>query len=394
MNPKQKNKINILTLVILTISFVFLSSVNTKAQWAIMYRDADSLILAGADYIYNLEFEKAEALFQEVQRKYPVHPAGYFLDAMIEWWKISLNSEDYSNDALFKKKIEKVVQISDKILDTNNFDINALFFKGGAIGYRARYYTIRDEWFNAVQDAKEAYDILQKCQQLAPFNHDIMLGTGLYNYLSKKLPDEYPIIKPLMYFLPNGDTRLGLFQLRAAARHSRYASVEAKVALLQIYYTFENNNYEALQIAQELSTKYPQNTYFQRYLGRCQVRLGMTQDYEKTWRNVLKGYVNKAPGYNAITAREATYYIGVALMNQQKWSEAVNYFKKSLEGSRKIDKKPSGFQVYTLLKLGNCYDALNKRNEAKKYYKQVLDISEWNDSHKTAKKYIQSAYKP
>jgi hypothetical protein len=394
MKLKQKNKINYLPLAIVSLLFVISSSMPIKAQWAIMYRDADSLILAGADYIYNLEFEKAEALFKDVQRKYPIHPAGYFLDAMIEWWKISINLEDYSNDELFKKKIDKVIQISNKILDTNNFDINALFFKGGAIGYRARFYTMRDEWFLSAQDGKEAYDILQKCQQLAPFNHDIMLGTGLYNYLSQKLPEEYPIIKPLMYFLPNGDARLGLFQLRAAARHARYASVEAKVSLLQIYYTFENNNYEALQIAQELSTKYPQNTYFLRYLGRCQVRLGMTQDYEKTWRDVLNGYVKKAPGYNAITAREATYYIGVALMNQLNWSESAKYFKKSLEGSRKIDKKPSGFQIYTLLKLGNCYDALNNRNEAKKCYNQVLDIPEWNDSHKTAKKYLQSAYKP
>lgn len=371
---------------------VFIPS-NLFSQWAILYRDADSLILLGVNQIYNFEFEEAQKQFQQVQFKYPNHPAGYFLDAMIEWWKISLDPEFEDYDRTFLKKIDKVIKVCDRILDTNDFDINALFFKGGAIGYRARLSTIRNDWISAVKDAKEALEILQKCQQVAPFNHDIMLGTGIYNYFSSKFPEEYPLLKPLMVFLPKGDKRLGLFQLRAATRHARYASVEAQVVLLQIYYSFENNSFEALQIAKELNLKYPQNSYFQRYLGRCYIRLGMSYEAEDTWKEILTKSLKKKTGYNYITARESTYYLGVAMMNKSDYSQALKYLLKSLEGSEVIDKKPSGFQISTLLKIGNSYDALSKREKAKSYYNKVLSLPEWNESHKTAKKYIAVPYK-
>jgi len=60
-------------------------------------------------------------------------------------------------------------QSCDRILDTNDYEINGLFFKGGALGYRARLSTIRNDWISAIKDAKTALEILQKSQQIAPF---------------------------------------------------------------------------------------------------------------------------------------------------------------------------------------------------------------------------------
>jgi tetratricopeptide (TPR) repeat protein len=388
----EPKKLILKSLIILFFFSIFSVSTSTS-QWAILYRDADSLVLLGANNIYNFEFAKAEEQFKQVQSKYPLHPAGYFLDAMVDWWRINLDPDLETYDKAFLKKIDKVIKVCDKILDTNSHDINALFFKGGAIGYRARLNTQRNDWFSAVQDAKEALEILQRCQQIAPFNHDIMLGTGIYNYFSNKFPEEYPLLKPLMVFLPKGDKRLGLFQLHAASRHARYASVEAQVALLQIYYSFENNSFEALKIAQELTSKYPQNAYFHRYLGRCYIRMGMSSDAETTWRDILMKSMKKQTGYNNITAREATYYVGVSMMNKREYEKALKFLQKSLEGSEVIDNKPSGFYISTLLKIGNIYDALNKRDKAINVYNKVLKVDEWNDSHKTAKKYISSPYK-
>lgn len=388
----NRNKSQIKKLLFILALLLFINPILSYSQWAILYRDADSLVIVGADYIYNCEFDKAQEQFKMIQTRYPKHPAGYFLDAMIEWWKITLDPDNESYDQIFEKKIDKVIDICDDDLDTNAYDINALFFKGGAIGYRARLSTLRDNWFSAVKDAKEALDILQKCQQIAPFNHDIMLGTGIYNYFSQKFPEEYPLLKPLMVFLPNGDKRLGLFQLRAASKYARYASVESKVVLLQIYYSFENNSYEALQIAQELHNKYPNNAYFHRYLSRCMVRMGMSTDSEKEWREILNRAMKNMFGYNSVSVREATYYIGVSLMNRYDYDEAQKYLEKSLEGSKKIDKKPSGFYISTLLKLGNIYDARNNRNQAVNYYKKVLSIPEWNSSHSTAKKYLEKPF--
>jgi hypothetical protein len=69
--------------LIIIIIFVF-KNYSAVSQWSILNVEADSIVLKGSEYIYNLEFAEAEKCFKEVQLKYPSHPAGYFLDAMVD----------------------------------------------------------------------------------------------------------------------------------------------------------------------------------------------------------------------------------------------------------------------------------------------------------------------
>jgi len=98
--------------------------------------------------------------------------------------------------------------------------------------------------------------------------------------------------------------------------------------------------------------------------------------------------------YSNSVVREATYYIGLALLYRQDFGNSLKYFQKSLEGTKLIDKKPSGFYSYTLIKIGNNYDAMGKRMEALKYYKQAYELPDFNDSKKIAKRYLETPYKP
>lgn len=365
---------------------------NLTGQWAIMRNDADSLVKIGTDHIYNVQFDKATECFEEVIKRYPEHPAGYFLDAMVEWWKVWLykDTEEYDNG--FLNKIERVINLCNRHLDSNAFDINYLFFKGGSLGYRGRFYAIRKSWLNAANDGKEAFEILKKCEKMAPYNHDIMLGTGIYNYFAVKFPEEYPILKPLMVFFPKGDLTIGLLQLQAASRYARYAATEAKVVLLQIYYQYENNTSKAFEIAQDLYTRYPDNAYFHRYMGKLYVMMSEMDKMEQTWREILKRYIAKKPGYEIYTAREALYYIGYALMNRGDYNKSLEYFYKCDEACRKLDREPSGFMVRLNLKIGNIYDMQGKRDLAVKQYKKVLKMNDFQDSHELAERYLDKPY--
>ena len=226
-----------------------MSSTSLFSQWGILTSDADSLVRKGSYHIYNIEFDSAQVCFEKLMNMYPAHPAGYFLSAMIDWWKITLWREYSVYDKGFLKKIDKVIDVCDDILDTNDMDLNALFFKAGALGYRARFYAQKEEWFNSVTDGSTAFDLMIKCYKSAPQNYDIMLGTGIYNYFAAVLPEKYPIIQPFMYLFPKGDKKIGMLQLIAASERARYASVEAKVVLLQVYYSFENDVYQTVKLA-------------------------------------------------------------------------------------------------------------------------------------------------
>ena len=382
--------------IFLSILTVLFFSFTLNAQWSILNPEADSMVLAVADYIYNLDFQNAEKCFKEVQNKFPEQPAGYFLDAMIDWWRLMVDRPRSGNfKDSFLNKIDKTIKVCDAILDTNNGNINALFFKGGALGYRGRFYADEENWVKAVSDASSGLNILIECLKIAPSNHDIMLGTGIYNYFAAAIPEKYPVVKPLMLLLPSGDKKIGEYQLKAAASKARYASVEAKVVLMQVYYSFENNTWEATNIAKELFEKYPNNPYFKKYYSRCLVRTGDYSNFEKYWREILKDCIDKKFGYNNDLAREAMYYIALALIRKKDYDLALRYLYKCDEGSMVLDKekKKSSFMVMANLWIGKIYDLQGKRNDAIKQYNKVLKMQNFSSSHEEAKKYLKQAYK-
>ncbi|GBD06300.1 hypothetical protein HRbin21_00088 [bacterium HR21] len=372
---------------------VFLATaLPLRGQWALMRADADSLVQRGIFYIYNLQFDTAQAYFEELIRRYPAHPAGYFMQAMVSWWKILTHRRSRAYDEEFLAAIERVLQVCDALLKENPYDIVGLFFKGGALGYRGRFYAMRESWIRAANDGREGFEILLRVQRLAPTNHDVLLGTGIYNYYAVKLPEMYPILRPLLLFLPPGDKELGIAQLRASARNARYAATEAKVVLLQILYDFEQNIPEALAVAEELLHQYPRNAYFHRYLGRCYVRLGFLDKMEETWREILRRCIEKWPGYEELTAREALYYVGLAHMQRGQYEEALRYFYKCDELSRVLDEDPSGFMVKVNLKIGNIYDLQGKRELAIMQYRKVLSWRDVQNSHEEARRYLEKPY--
>ncbi|GIV54582.1 MAG: hypothetical protein KatS3mg039_1100 [Candidatus Kapaibacterium sp.] len=374
--------------------FSTLTITPALGQWALLRTDADSLIRIGRDHIYGARFDQARQVFAQVIERYPHHPAGYFLDAMIEWWQMQLDRRNSARyEATFLAKIDRVLAVCDSILEHNPYDIAGLFFKGGALGYRGRYYATVQSWLKAANDGRLALDILIKCNQLAPSNHDIMLGTGIYNYYAAALPEKYPVLKPIMVFLPSGDKRIGILQLEAAARNATYADIEAKVLLQQVYGAqFENQPHDYLRISQELYERYPTNPLFHRRYAVALLQVGNYDSSIAHWHRILDAYRAKAPYYDAYAAREALYYIGWHLFISGKYDQALAYFYKCDEACRLLDEDPSGFMVKLNLYVGKIYDLQGKRDLAIMQYKKVLRWQDVQNAHAEAEQYLKTPY--
>ncbi len=376
--------------VLFTFFFGLFSPVS--AQWVV-----DSVFEThaqkGIDYTYNLDLEQADREFSGLIKLRPEHPAGPFFLAMVDWWRILLDLDDDSHDGEFFDKLDKVIEMANARLEKDENDITALFFKGGAIGFRGRLHANRSHWIRAANDGRRALGIVQKAHELQPSNYDILLGTGIYNYYAEVAPDRYPLLKPLMWFLPKGEKAKGIEQLRLASQHAKYAKVEASYFLMQLYFFFEKDYLAALQIAQQLHTIYPNNSLFQRYVGRCYVALSRLDDAQDIFFDVVKRHKESRPGYNKAAAREAYYYIGMFHLNTGQPQEALKKFSVAEQISSEIDKgSASGFRVMTNLRMGMAFDLLKKRAEAIQSYKRVLAMNEYEDSHKLAKQYIEKPY--
>lgn len=59
---------------------------------------------------------------------------------------------------------------------------------------------LRESWLKAADDGREALPIVEEASALDPDNMDVQLGFGIYNYYADVIPNEYPILKPLMIF--------------------------------------------------------------------------------------------------------------------------------------------------------------------------------------------------
>ncbi|MBR9976027.1 MAG: tetratricopeptide repeat protein [Bacteroidetes bacterium] len=362
-----------------------------RAQW-IEDPAIDALIREGVQDTYNLRFESADAAFRKVAQAHPDHPAGPFFLAMVEWWRILITIEDESRDGQFYDMLDDVIDMCDDRLDRNENDIAGLFFKGGAIGFKGRLQANRKSWVSAAKTGKEALPVVMDASELAPDNADLAFGTGIYDYYAAVLPDRYPVLKPLMVFLPEGNKALGLKELKLAAEKGRYANYEAMYFLLQVYYGMENKPSNALHYARRLLEAFPENPVFHRYLGRTYIKLGNWERAAEVFSDIAKRSGADKRGYSKRMLREAQYYLGYNAMQTKNLGNAMKYLVECDKISRSLDDEPSGFMVMANLRMGQVHDMMEQRSYAVKQYDKVLRMRDFNGSHGLAKRYKKSAY--
>jgi tetratricopeptide (TPR) repeat protein len=323
----------------------------------------------------------------------PAKPEGYFFDAMTAWWAINI---DRDNDALydeFYKKVDKVEEVCDKILDKNEDEPDALFYKGGALGYRGLVYSLKDSWLKAAQDGKSALNLLDRANEINPNNPDVKFGLGIYNYFAEFVPDKYPVIKPLMIIFPQGDKLKGLAQIKDISNNSRYARTEAKFILAYLYSVYEKNYAESQFYAQELVVAYPSNAFFRQLLCRSYIGLSNWQGAIDGWSQVLALCDSNIFGFSEKVRREAHYYLGVSYLWQRNLTEAEKNLLKAEELSKKLDKEPTEIAADGWLKLAMVYDLMGNKGKADDYYNKVISQGGFSGLREQAERWKRDRYR-
>jgi len=383
------NFIHFLTPAIPKIIFlIFLFIIGNKPVTA-QTSKYDSLITAGIKQIYSIRFEKADSTFNIVRRNYPNKIEGKFFDAMIVWWKIMLDMNNEQYDEIFLNKLDDVIDFCDSLLDKDENNIDAVFFKGGALGFKGRLQSLRHEWFKAALNGKEALPLVFRAYEIDSTNVDVQLGFGIYNYYAEVIPKKYPFVKPLMLFFPKGNKKKGLEELIFAADKSHYAKYEARFFLMYIYYKFEENYNQALFYANELINEFPNNPVIEKYKGRIFIKTNQMDNAVKVYKDILRKSNLKLRGYNNPIKREALYYIGLNYFNKNILDSALVFFSECENLSKQIDgKKETGFRINALLYVAECNEKLGNIEAAVKNYEEVLELKNFRNSHARAQKHI------
>ncbi len=352
-------------------------------------------ILKGIDFIYSIKFDSAEIVFNEVIKSNPENPAGYFFLAMVDWWRINLNKEIDTLDEIFFRKIDRVTEVADERLDKNEFDDEAMFYKGGALGYSGLVRSLRESWLKAAESGKEALNLLQKAYEVNKNNKDVIFGIGMYNYFAEYVPNAYPVVKPLMLIFPKGDKIKGLAQIKESSTDSKYTKTEAKYVLAYLNIVYEKNFTEAEIYSGMLNREYPENPIFEKYLFNSYVGLGKWDLALEGWKKVIDKIDSSKAGYNNPNLkREANYYLAVSLSKLNRLSEAEPYIKTAEEITNILDKEnETAYTAFIYLLSGMYNDVVGNRATADLYYDKVLSMKNFQNSHTEAEKFKKERYK-
>lgn len=343
----------------------------------------DSTVLLIADMIvqieateamnamYNFDFKEANKQYNWLRQKYPESPLAYFLLGLNEWWKIMPNTDVKDFDDRFHYYMDTTIMIAENMLKIPNQRIEAAFFLAATYGFRGRLYSDRGRWGKAASAGKSALKYLEISREHSYLSPELLFGDALYNYFSVWIPENYPILKPILAFFPDGDKELGLQQLREVSVNAFYTRIEAQVFLMQILAN-DNQDYTAsLGIAQYLHEHYPNNPYFHRYYARYLYSLHRYSRMEPVAHEILLQIDSGTFGYEATAGRYAAFFLGQSYQAKGDSEKAEQYYTLAVEYSRQKDALETGYCLYSILSLGKIAQADNRKSEAKAYFKQV-----------------------
>lgn len=362
---------------------------DNESPYLLLDKGLQFRITENVNALYNFEFEKAERGFKVMQYQYPEHPLPYFLIGLSTWWKIAPDVENKRYDDLFIKQMDVVIDKAKKMLDKDSGNKEAAFFLAGAYGFQGRLLSERKSWTKATFAGKNALKYLNMSKGEEELNPELLLGDALFNYFSVWIPENYPILKPVVALFPKGDKALGLRQLEDVAQNAFYARVEAQYFLFRLYASEEKQPYKALAITDYLHDKFPNNPYFHRSYARHLYTVGRISESKEQSEEILKRIDEKWTGYEANSGRYAAFYLAQYYDRVNDRPNAKKYYLQTLSYGEESESQESGYYLYSLIALGKMANEDKNKAQAKEYFNKVKKYAKRkHPAHKEARDYI------
>lgn len=368
-----------------------LPNTDTKG-WLLLDKDIQLELDGAVQNLYNFKYDKAEKQFRSLRRRYPHHPMPYFLLGLSTWWKIMpTNFQSKQYDKIFYAYMDTANTYSEQLAKADPKNYEAYFFLSAANGFDARLNAERHNWRKATVSSKRSLNYLQKSQEANGLSPEFLFGEALFNYYAVWIPENYPLLKPVLLFFPKGDKKLGLTQLRNVANNGFYTGVEAKVFLMRILHNEEHQTSLAMPIAQGLAQKYPDNGYFERFYAYLCFDQAQFAECERVSHDILNKINAGMPGYEASSGRYASYFLGYLM--QYKYRDipkAKDFYQRCIVFAESNSETEGGFYLFANASLAKLADQANDADAARRYYAVVADKADHKSpQYKDARTWLQ-----
>jgi hypothetical protein len=235
--------------------------------------------------IYSGDPDAAIAIAHEMETSQPDHPLGSLIESEAKWWKRycaaceikygifeAWKHSKESDDSEYLALTAKVTRLAEaQLAKSDTAEMHTLAGLGWAL--QVRLYGLRGENRNAAHAGVNARSEMLAALKLDPEMADATAALGIYNYYVETLS---PIVKLLRIFMgiPGGDKQLGIKQMEIGMNQGSFLAVDIRFILARSLRTYDQKYGQALEIAEPLAARYPQNPIFQLLLGNLNAELG------------------------------------------------------------------------------------------------------------------------
>jgi tetratricopeptide (TPR) repeat protein len=319
------------------------------------------------DLILEARFDEAERQLTSACPPAP-QPACEVIGAVNDYWRLLLNPEDTSRDAVLLARINGAIDAAEAWVAREPKRAEAWFYLGGAYGTRVLLRGQRGQYLAAARDGKRIHDSLQLAISLDPALGDAYFGLGLYHYYAAIAPRAARILSMLM-FLPGGDRAGGLKEMEQTRSKGLLLRGEADYQLHLIYLWYEKQPMTALRLIEGLRTRYPGNPVF--YIRLADVQANYLRNHQaalQTYRSMFDaaraGRI-AAPALSEIYARLGMAQAMDALCDSAGAVDQLNTVIALTPAA------PYGARARAYFQLGAVHDRAGRRADAIAAYERA-----------------------
>ncbi len=358
------------------------------AQEAPVRPGNNPLAARGFNELYNMDYAAALRDFSRLRAEHPgdPFPENYLLAAEIfqELNRIgALDTEVYSSDSFLDSKpvrpldpaaqrrihtlIDDVMSHCNQRLARNPNDVDALYARGVAQGFRSTYMGMAEKrWLTAVRSALAARRDHERVLEIDPHYVDAKMTVGIHNYIIGSLNWAGRAAVALVGV--TGNKQKGLEYLREVSRSGSTSANDAAMAL-SLFLRREQLYPEALALVGGISRQYPRNFLLAVEYAHLLNAAGHGREAIAQYRVVLQN--GREGKYTYFHLETAAWGLGVSLRGQREFAAAAEAFDQV---AMVKDADPALVQR-ALLSGGEMYDTLGQRGAALERYRRAMAIN-------------------
>ncbi|HRE42146.1 MAG TPA: DUF3808 domain-containing protein [Ignavibacteria bacterium] len=343
-----------LVLFILT-AFFFTSDISHS-------QTEDELINSGLADIYNLNFPSAISKFKQLQKEYPNKINGYFYESIVYFYE-ALGTR---NEIIFEKYMDasdRLIEKCDKLLDKNENDIDALYYKGQSHSYRSLLLlTLNKSLLKAASNGSDGYTILTDIIKRKPDYYDAYMGLGLYKIAIGFVPEKFKWLLNFIGF--DGNLKEGYELLLKSSQNGKFTKTDSKIALA--FFSVqekEAKDERTVKMMKEILDQFPNSPIIKiLYAGSLQLT-GKTDETIPIIEDALR--LNTGSMQNEIN-KGGYALLGNAYFKRNDFENAIKYLEEHLK--HVVDEDRYNITMYNL---GMAYELSGNRSKALEKFKLV-----------------------